>query len=100
MSDVELKPCPFCGSTPNNIKSPFGWIVSCSCKFMNDSAETEKGAADLWNTRLYKSPNVSQAIEEIDELIRRCETLFMSSSLDYSLKYIKSLLEGKGGEGE
>lgn len=61
MSDIELKPCPFCGGEAQLIRDRIGlWRVGCKkCKCMTtyqfDFGEGEevsqKKAANVWNTR-------------------------------------------------
>lgn len=52
----ELKPCPFCGSTPvmaNNMDSmkSLSYYVKCACGARFASALSESVAAEMWNRR-------------------------------------------------
>ena len=65
MSEIKLKPCPFCGKEAHIIESYCkdtnfrGYYVHHTClRFMSSlrtgSFDTEKEAAREWNTRLHK----------------------------------------------
>lgn len=50
----ELKPCPFCGSSPyinHNGRSPFPHIVGCGGCDIEVEAGGQEEAADIWNLR-------------------------------------------------
>lgn len=53
MSSDELKPCPFCGSYKQRVKSSgrWGWFVSCECAAVGPSAESRESAIARWNRR-------------------------------------------------
>lgn len=55
--EVELKPCPFCGSTPimaNNMESmrSLSYYVKCVCGARFASALSASAAAEMWNRRV------------------------------------------------
>ncbi|MBQ7220734.1 MAG: Lar family restriction alleviation protein [Synergistaceae bacterium] len=51
--DVELKPCPFCGSEELSVvHAPNGCLVRCrQCAVSTTLCSTEQEASDLWNNR-------------------------------------------------
>lgn len=64
MSDIKLKPCPFCGGKAELRKNEFfrtndWWYVACSnlnCGIYAETADrpTPQEAAKLWNARCEK----------------------------------------------
>lgn len=56
MNSLELKPCPFCGSsTAPEIRqggpAPVYWVLCWSCYVQTDDGESPKEAAAAWNRR-------------------------------------------------
>lgn len=51
--DIELKPCPFCGSTAGLYVSYEGrYAVRCNyCRIGTDLTKNEQDAIELWNHR-------------------------------------------------
>lgn len=59
MSDIKLKPCPFCGGEGqiNKLFSTWKWSVSCSnvdCPVHPETEGTQirEEAAEIWNRRI------------------------------------------------
>lgn len=54
MSEITLKPCPFCGSEKLKVKSSgrWGYFVACECHAVGPNFSSREGAIDAWNTRL------------------------------------------------
>lgn len=51
-SEIELKPCPFCGGTAWVYPTEYGWAAKCeSCLSEGADKETREEAADAWNRR-------------------------------------------------
>jgi Lar family restriction alleviation protein len=55
--EEELRPCPFCGSTPvmaNNMESmrSLSYYVKCACGARFASALSVSAAAEMWNRRV------------------------------------------------
>lgn len=52
MSEIELKPCPFCGGEAEIIEAFGDFAAMCKeCDAAAASADTESGAAKAWNKR-------------------------------------------------
>ena len=74
MSDIELKPCPFCGGEAQLVRDRIGlWRVGCKkCNCMTtyqfDFGEGEevsqKKAANVWNTR----KPMERIVEQLEEM--------------------------------
>ena len=68
MSEVKLKPCPFCGRKVNleeerNISIP-GWKINCEhedwcylCDVWYDEYDTAEDCIQAWNTRYTENPS-------------------------------------------
>ena len=57
--DIELKPCPFCGSTAGIYVSYEGeYVVRCDyCRIGTVLTKNEKDAIELWNHRTEVTDN-------------------------------------------
>jgi Lar family restriction alleviation protein len=56
-SDIKLKNCPFCGSTPELLTphdKNHAYIECSQCCARSDWAVTSEKAAELWNIRIKK----------------------------------------------
>ena len=52
---MELKPCPFCGSTNGNVRKPYErftlYRLTCPCGAEGADKGSEEQAIKAWNTR-------------------------------------------------
>ena len=79
MSDIELKPCPFCGGEAQLVRDRIGlWRVGCKkCNCMTtyqfDFGEGEeasqKKAVNVWNTRK-PMERVVELVPDIEDIVR------------------------------
>ncbi|HJC89564.1 MAG TPA: Lar family restriction alleviation protein [Candidatus Mediterraneibacter excrementigallinarum] len=54
MSEIKLKPCPFCGGEAKLTGNPYAemWVVECGiCHALSDVCHTQEDAAEKWNRR-------------------------------------------------
>lgn len=53
MSDIELKPCPFCGLHPELKQDPTGsWYLECVCGVLKGYYMKKQNAIEAWNRRI------------------------------------------------
>ena len=109
MSDIKLKPCPFCGSECVNDTTPptggedgvFSWYCPC-CVSSGAIGRTLLGATDGWNSRANNDTLVAQnlalkaALETLIGRAEKCDSWesFPCGYLDDAYK----ALEGVGDE--
>lgn len=52
MSEIKLKPCPFCGGKAESFQDYMGWfVVQCKCGIGTLHYSTLEAAVKAWNRR-------------------------------------------------
>lgn len=64
MSEIELKPCPFCGGKANLVKTTFAFYVECEYQecyawYPSFRETTESQAVNVWNIRIERGADVN-----------------------------------------
>lgn len=67
--DMELEPCPFCGSTDVDIRQIFGkWFAHCViCCTESGAFGSHEEAFDAWNRRVVDNDELRYLIMEIED---------------------------------
>lgn len=61
MSDIELKPCPFCGGEAERIECLSGVFVQCHKCWVGTSVSSSRGVATrAWNRRVGNAQTPSE----------------------------------------
>ena len=78
MSDIELKPCPFCKSTNVSVNILI-WRVSChNCHSIGPVGETQSDAIAAWNKRAESPTVIEKSLEDL------WESLFLNTPNTWS----------------
>lgn len=83
MSEIELKPCPVCGS--ENVTSAAGFVVCKNCNVSTAIGVTQEESNRLWNTRPLEDAlraRAEKAEAMIDKLIDAGNDLYMAGLPD------------------
>lgn len=73
MSEIKLKPCPFCGGEAELIGEYSNIFVFCSeCRCSTEILNTERKAIQAWNTRKPVEAVLDRLEDEILERLSDC----------------------------
>ena len=93
MSEVKLKPCPFCSGKPKMATCDWGysvkeyWYYCSSCGCETQKYHSKEDAAEQWNTR-----------KPIDNIVERLEEFYDENEFEINSGFIETCIDiVKGG---
>lgn len=93
MSEIELKPCPFCGSKAKLMRVGADRIVKCEGCGVSTSFPADDAAQALWNTRIDRD----ELLKIADELENRFFVVYSShGEIDHADCFVERIRKAVG----